>query len=477
MVRTLGILLVLVAACAALNLLFAEFVEPYVVQVANLCGVAIILAVSLNVINGLTGQFSLGHAGFMAIGAYVSAYFTTNLSYFDPETAQYVTENALVTSTWGYVPALIVGALAAAFAGLLVGIPTLRLRGDYLAIATLGFGEIVRIMITNFKAVGGANGLSGVPQFRVSLWGVGADGVHLDATFFIFAFAAACILFSVNLQRSSFGRALIAIRENELAAEVMGIRAARLKIMAFVYGAFFAGLAGGLFAHLMQTITPSSFTFMKSVEVVVMLVLGGLGSLTGAVAGAIVLTVLPESLRDVESGVRSTFVGTYLLIYTACWLPLLLLLARLAPGVLSARARFWSCVGASVMLGVLTWVLLRQPALPGKQPLFIGAHLLVYALLLFPIARGATYLLRGGATSGTRTLLALVVAEAGSFAIAIGFWLAREDHSQPKLPGIRMVVYALILILLMIFRPQGIFGQRELSLKLLRRLIPGGRGK
>jgi branched-chain amino acid transport system permease protein len=344
--RTIITLIVCLVAVAGMNLFLAQFIEEYVVQVINLCGVSIILAVSLNVINGLTGQFSLGHAGFMAIGAYVSAYFTTDLSYFNPETAEYVSEAAMISSVWGYVPALIVGGIAAAVAGLIVGIPTLRLKGDYLAIATLGFGEIVRIMITNFEKVGGANGLSGIPQFTIVLSGEGSDAILLDSTFFIFGVVCICILFSLHLQRSTFGRALIAIRENELAAEVMGIPAARLKVTAFVYGAFFAGVAGGLFAHLLQTVTPASFTFMKSVEAVVMLVLGGLGSLTGAVVGAIVLTVLPEALRDVEQ--------------------------------------------------------------------------------------------------------------------------------QIDLPGVRMVVYSLVLILLMIFRPQGIFGQRELSLKLFRRLLPGG---
>jgi branched-chain amino acid transport system permease protein len=347
LIRNLGILLVCLIACAAVNLFLAALREDYYVQILNLCGVAIILAVSLNVINGLCGQFSLGHAGFMAIGAYVSAYFTTDLSYFDPETARYVRESAMFSSVPGYVLALLCGGAAAGFAGLLVGIPTLRLRGDYLAIATLGFGEIVRIFITNFDRVGGANGLSGIPRFSIELFGSGQNSWALDSTFFIFSFVCICVLFSRNLQRSTFGRALIAIRENELAAEIMGVRAARLKIMAFVYGAFFAGIAGGLFAHLIQTITPMSFTFMRSVEVVVMLVLGGLGSMTGAVVGAVVLTVLPEALRDVEREVGLT--------------------------------------------------------------------------------------------------------------------------------GVRMVVYALILILLMIFRPQGIFGQRELSLKLLRRLWPGGR--
>ena len=345
--RSFLTLIVALVICAGMNLFLAEFIEEYVIQIINMVGVSIILAVSLNVINGLTGQFSLGHAGFMAIGAYVAAFFTTDLSYFNPETAEYTSDPAMVTSVWGYLGALLAGGVAAALAGLVVGIPTLRLKGDYLAIATLGFGEIVRILITNFEKVGGANGLSGIPQFQVVLSGEGTDAFALDSTFFIFAFVVLCVLLSAQLQRSTYGRALIAVRENELAAEVMGIPASRLKIMAFVYGAFFAGIAGGLFAHLLQTITPASFTFMKSVEVVVMLVLGGLGSMTGAIVGAIVLTVLPEALRDVEK--------------------------------------------------------------------------------------------------------------------------------EAELPGIRMVVYALILILLMIFRPQGIFGQKELSLKLVRRVLPNRR--
>jgi len=333
MLKTLGILAAGIAVAFGFGLVVDNAVPPFWALIVNLCGVSIILAVSLNVINGLTGQFSLGHAGFMALGAYASAYFTTTLRYFDPEVAKYVSQQPLFDGVWGFAPALLVGGLAAALAGLLVGIPTLRLKGDYLAIATLGFGEIVAILLTNFKQVGGSKGLTGIPSYADTSW--------------IYAFVAICIAFSLFFQRSTFGRALIAIRENELAAEVMGIRTARMKVMAFVYGAFFAGLAGGLYAHLFQTINPGNFNFMKSVEVVVMLVLGGLGSLTGAIVGAIILTVLPEALRDLE----------------------------------------------------------REIALP----------------------------------------------------------------------GFRMALYALILILMMIFRPQGIFGQRELSLKLLRRILPGGR--
>lgn len=334
MARMLGILVAALAVTFGANWLLDSFVDDYVVRIINLCGISIILAVSLNVINGLCGQFSLGHAGFMAIGAYVSAYFTTTLRYFDEAATKYVAIEPMFVSEWGFVPALVAGGMVAAAAGALVGIPTLRLKGDYLAIATLGFGEIVTIMITNFEKVGGANGLPGLPPYSNTFW--------------IFSFVILVIMLSWALQRSTFGRALIAIRENELAAEVMGIPASRLKVMAFIYGAFFAGVAGGLLGHLLQTISPATFNFMKSIEVVVMLVLGGLGSMTGAVVGAIVLTALPEALRDVESGL--------------------------------------------------------------------------------------------------------------------------------ELPGIRMVVYSLVLILLMIFRPQGIFGQRELSLKLLRRLLPGKKG-
>lgn len=225
----------------------------------------VILSSSLNLINGFTGQFSLGHAGFMAIGAYVSAVLTVNFEL-------------------PFIISLLSGAAAAGFVGLLVGLPTLRLQGDYLAIATLGFGEIIRIFILNIEYIGGASGFSGIPKDTTFTWAFWV----MVATLFIIK----------NFVRSTHGRACIAIRENEIAAEAMGINTTRYKVIAFTIGAFFAGVAGGLFAHLYYIVHPSSFIFVKSFEILAMVVLGGLGSMTGSVVGAVVLTMASAALAS-----------------------------------------------------------------------------------------------------------------------------------------------------------------------------------
>jgi branched-chain amino acid transport system permease protein len=225
----------------------------------------IVLAVSLNLINGYTGQFSLGHAGFMSIGAYTAAILTLDFSAPFPL-------------------ALLAGGVAAAVFGFLIGLPTLRLKGDYLAIATLGLGEIIRIVLLNTEYVGGASGLSGIPA--KTNWG------------WVFLFTVFTVIVIQNFVRSTHGRACIAIRENEIAAESMGINTTVYKVIAFVIGAFFAGIGGGLYAHKFYVINPTSFNFLKSFEILVIVVLGGLGSTTGAVVGAIVLTMIFTLLQD-----------------------------------------------------------------------------------------------------------------------------------------------------------------------------------
>ncbi len=238
-------------------------------------GIAIILAVSLNLINGHTGQFSLGHAGFMSVGAYVSAMITLALQ----------KGMGADDLTWFFLPALLGGGLVAALAGLLVGVPSLRLRGDYLAIVTLGFGEIIRVIFQNVEAAGGASGLSGIPRMTDLSW-----------TFILAAFAVYVVACLVN---STYGRGFIAVHDDEVAASSMGLNPTRYKVTAFVIGAFFAGIAGGLFAHHKTTITPQVFDFMKSFEVVVMVILGGMGRTTGVILAAILLTLAPEFLRSV----------------------------------------------------------------------------------------------------------------------------------------------------------------------------------
>ncbi len=238
-------------------------------------GIAIILAVSLNLINGHTGQFSLGHAGFMSVGAYVSAMITLALQ----------KSMGAVDLTWIFLPALLAGGLVAALAGLLVGIPSLRLRGDYLAIVTLGFGEIIRVIFQNVEAAGGASGLSGIPRMTDLAW-----------TFILAAFAVYVVGCLVN---STYGRGFLAVHDDEVAASSMGLNPTRYKVTAFVIGAFFAGIAGGLFAHHKTTINPQVFDFMKSFEVVVMVILGGMGRTAGVILAAILLTLAPEFLRSV----------------------------------------------------------------------------------------------------------------------------------------------------------------------------------
>lgn len=257
-----------------LDRLAGAYMNPYVARILVLCGINIILAVSLNLINGFTGQFSLGHAGFMAVGGYVAAAFSF---YVGPSLGP----SLAVPS---FVIALLLGALAAAATGLLIGIPTLRLRGDYLAIATLGFGEIIRVLILNLDFLGGARGFPNIPGETNLFW--------------VYLVVALCVVFHANLIASRHGRALLAVRDDEIAAESLGVPTTRYKVTAFVIGAGFAGLAGGLFGHYLMYLHTNSFTFIKSIEVVIMVVLGGMGSITGSIMAAIILTVLPEALRE-----------------------------------------------------------------------------------------------------------------------------------------------------------------------------------
>ncbi|HSN89999.1 MAG TPA: branched-chain amino acid ABC transporter permease [Anaeromyxobacteraceae bacterium] len=244
-------------------------------------GVNVVLAVSLNVVNGFTGQFSLGHAGFMAVGAYTAAKITLALA-----GARLAFLPAALLDHAVFAIALAAGMAAAAGVGVLVGMPSLRLRGDYLAMVTLGFGEIIRSILENLSFVGGALGLTGVPPRTTVAW-VGASAV-------------ATVVMARRLAVSTQGRALLAIREDEVAAEAMGVDTTGYKVRGFVISAAYAGLAGGLFVHLHQIATPASFTFVRSIEVVVMVVLGGLGSVTGSILSAALLTLALEWLRDVQ---------------------------------------------------------------------------------------------------------------------------------------------------------------------------------
>lgn len=298
-----------VGILAALNHAF-EFgvgdfqINPYYARIINLVGINITLAVSLNLINGLAGQFSIGHAGFMAVGGYSATYLTV---YHGQALAGLIGGTPLtgIGSVVVMLASLIAGAVAAALAGLIVGIPSLRLKGDYLAIVTLGFSEIIRVLILNIPAVGGATGFT--------------DALPITNFFWIFAVALLTITVVRNITNSTFGRALGAVRGDEIAAEAMGINTTRYKVMAFVISAALAGMAGGLSGQLFANpLNPQNLNFVKSIEVIVMIVVGGIGSITGAVLGATTLTILPEALRTVDQqfpGLRMVLYALLLILF------------------------------------------------------------------------------------------------------------------------------------------------------------------
>jgi branched-chain amino acid transport system permease protein len=243
----------------------------YVAHLGLNAGIFIILALGLHLINGACGLFSLGHAGFWALGAYSAAAY----SVYTPLEFLPAWLNLQVSCGLGF--------FVAALAGLLVGLPCLRLRGDYLAMVTLGFGEIIRILIINTDAVGGPRGFTNIPKWGNFFW--------------VYAWVLFLLIFVVNFLRSGHGKALISVREDDIAAESVGVSVVVYKTAAFVLGAGMAGIAGALFAHTQQFLHPNGFTFMWSVIILLMIILGGLGSTTGAVVGAVILTILPELLR------------------------------------------------------------------------------------------------------------------------------------------------------------------------------------
>jgi len=271
--------------------------RPYHLRILNLCAVYIILGLSLNLVNGFTGLFSLGHAGFMAVGAYTYALLSMSPAAKERVFFLEPIVPALANLQLPVPLALICAGLMAAFAGVLVGWPALRLRDDYLAIATLGFSEIIRIVITNVQRVtNGAQGLRGFPQYT--------------PTFVVWGIAFIAVIFILALTRSAFGRSCKAIRDNEIAAQAMGINIARVKLTSFTIASFMAGIGGALLAHLNQALDPRLFAFVMTYNVLLIVVLGGIGSITGSIIGAILVTVGLEWLRFLDRPLNLIFVTT-----------------------------------------------------------------------------------------------------------------------------------------------------------------------
>lgn len=305
---------ILTAISLLLLILFLFYAQRcldiYIVRILNVCAIYAILGLSMNLINGFTGLFSLGHAGFMAVGAYTTALLTMS-----PLTKQQIFYMAplikpLDTLSLPFPLALIAGGVMAAIVGYLIGQPALRLKGDYLAIATLGFGEIIRVIFTNTQTItNGALGLKGIPAITNLWWSFGT--------------ATVTVVILASLINSSYGRALKAIREDEVAAEAMGINLAKHKGIAFVTGAFFAGIGGGLLGNLLGTIDPKMFNFIFTFNILLIIVLGGMGSLTGSIISAFIITIANEVLRFLDESMNLGFtvingkVGTRAVVFSA----------------------------------------------------------------------------------------------------------------------------------------------------------------
>ena len=347
-------------------------INPYHQSIIINAGIAVILAVSLNLINGITGQFSLGHAGFMAVGAYVAAYFTKEIG-------------GQLLDPLNFSIGIVLGALAAGLAGFIVGLPSLRLRGDYLAIVTLGFNQIIISLIRNIEIVGGAAGYSGIDKLTTFAW--------------VFGLALACIWSIRNLAVSALGRSMRAVRDDEIAAEASGINTTRVKVIAFVYSAMWAGVAGALQAHFIQTANPGDFTFIRSVEVVVSVVLGGLGSITGSALSAVGLTVLQEQLREVPIAFYTLVALVFLAFY---------------------------------------WNLARLRAEKRGDVASIARAVIVPAAIL-------------------------------SLMAGVYFYPLSRAFLETNKGALRYVIYSLILIVVMLLRPQGLLGRSEWSFAALKR--------
>lgn len=293
--RYLGFWLYAIFSLVLLWICQARWLTPYVQLVLMFIGINIILSSSLNLINGYMGEFSCGHAGFMAVGAYVASILNVGLftshkvfgpPLLSPSTAVYL-----------FPAMLLAGGVAAALAGLLVAFPSFRTRGDYLAIITLAVNYIVKSAVENIQAIGGARGFMGmrkVVEGMEAVWNI--PWVLL----WILVFTGLTVWVLHRLVSSSYGKGIVAIRDDEIAAEIMGVNTRRMKVVAFMLSSGLAGVAGGLFAHILGYINPGTFTIMKSTEVMVMVYLGGMGSLSGSVLSAVAFTLILELLRPLQ---------------------------------------------------------------------------------------------------------------------------------------------------------------------------------
>jgi branched-chain amino acid transport system permease protein len=332
--------LVAVAVLAAFLGVADSFFDAFTIRVLSLSAIYVVLALSLNLVNGFTGLFSLGHAGFMAVGAYTCALLTMTpeqkeMNFFLEPIAPW-----LANVTIPFVPALVVAGVVAALLGFLIGAPVLRLKDDYLAIATLGFAEIIRVILTNSQSItNGALGLKGLPK-------VASTGA-------VWSCAGLAVLFMVLLTRSSYGRALKAVRDDEIAAGAMGVNVFRVKVVSFTTSSFMAGVGGALLGHLLTTIDPKMFTFLLTFNILLVVVLGGIGSITGSVIASIGVTILMELLRFLDGPLNLGFFvtearpGLRMVVFSMLLMAVVLFRQR---GLMGSREFSWSMLSRAGLL-------------------------------------------------------------------------------------------------------------------------------
>lgn len=379
-----------IAACIALQG-FASHGSDYVQRIVVLVGLYITLSVSLNLINGITGQFSIGHAAFYQVGAYLTGYLTLN--YFSKQPIHNMLAWVLLM--------MVVGALGAAVAGFVVGLPSLRLKGDYLAIVTLGFGEIIRIIVQNQPAIGGSYGMNVTPKYQ--------------SVALVWLLAIVCIAVCRNLLKTAHGLPFLSVREDEVASQAMGVNVTRVKVTAFLLGSAFAGAAGALLAHFEGFITPTTFGMDVSFIILTMVVLGGTGSITGSIFAAALLAYLPEYLRGLKGsdGQPLTIPGSNVV----AWLIAVAVAVSLVRLVMTSYSgdklkRFGFYVGAVVIA-------------------IIARFASAYLLHMIPVMA----------------------------------------NKQIPIDQVRMVVFAVALIVIMLLRPQGIFAHHEFSWSWVKHLF------
>lgn len=302
-IKAIIIVCIIYAVMKILMLPAVNVINPFYQTIVTKICIEMTLALGLNLITGITGQFSLGHAGFMSVGAYTAAYimlhWTVNLATI--------------------IIAALAGGVVAGVIAFLIGIPTLRLRGDYLAIATLGFGEIIRILIqtTDKSFLGGAAGLSPIPIY---------SNFEL-----VFIMAAICYFCINNILKSSYGRSMVSVREDEIASESMGVNITNAKLLAFIVGTFFAGVAGAMYSGYVGFIQPKDFGFMKSIEILMIVVLGGLGNIRGTIAATIILNIIGVILQD--------FAEIRMILYALLLIIIMIMMCGESPWIVKMRAK------------------------------------------------------------------------------------------------------------------------------------------